>query len=238
MIRPAREFMQKEGVLGIPSWGKFWLALLNLYDWRGVNAVLPELWSLPRRLPLHPSNWYCHTRLIYMAMATIYSCRFQLPVNPVIEALREELFPEGFDGIDFVAGRNRLRKADLFARPGIWLRAGYALTGIYEKIHSKRLRAHCREELVERIRWELQSSSHTSISPVSGFLNILSLWLCDPDDADLHKALDSLEGWVWEDEENGTRITGARSASWDTGFALHALGLFERRRRARLAEND
>ncbi len=223
LIRPAREFMQKEGVLGIPSWGKFWLALLNLYDWRGVNAVLPELWRLPRRLPLHPSNWYCHTRLIYMAMATIYSCRFQLPVNPVIEALREELFPEGFDGIDFTAGRNRLRKADLFARPGIWLRAGYALTGIYEKIHSKRLRAHCRKELVERIRWELQSSSHTSISPVSGFLNILSLWLCDPDDADLHKALDSLEGWVWEDEENGTRITGARSASWDTGFALQAL---------------
>ena len=223
LIEPAREFMQKEGVLGIPSWGKFWLALLNLYDWRGVNAVLPELWRLPRRLPLHPANWYCHTRLIYMAMATIYSCRFQLPANPVIEALREELFPQGFDGVDFAAGRNRLRKADLFARPGIWLRAGYAMTGIFDKFHSERLRGHCRQELIERIRWELQSSSHTSISPVSGFLNILALWLCDPDDADLHKALDGLEGWVWEDEESGTRVTGARSASWDTGFALQAL---------------
>ena len=37
------------------------------------------------------------------------------------------------------------------------------------------------------------------------------------------EALDRLEGWVWEDEEHGARLTGARSASWDTGFALQAL---------------
>ena len=92
-----------------------WLALLNLYDWRGVNAVLPELWSLPRRIPLHPSNWYCHTRLIYMAMATIYSHRFQAPVTPAIASLREELFPQGFADVDFSASRNRLRDADLCA---------------------------------------------------------------------------------------------------------------------------
>ena len=223
LAKPAREFLQAEGVLNIPSWGKFWLALLNLYDWRGVNAVLPELWSLPRRLPLHPSNWYCHTRLIYMAMATVYSRRFQVPADPLIESLRNELHPEGFARVDFSVGRNRLREADLFARPGWWLRAGYALTRIYERFHGKRLRARCREELVERIRWELRSSSHTSISPVSGFINILALWLHDPEDGDFHKAVEGLEGWIWEDEENGTRITGARSASWDTGFALQAL---------------
>ncbi|MYA67807.1 MAG: FAD-dependent oxidoreductase [Gammaproteobacteria bacterium] len=223
LISPARDFLQNEGVLNIPSWGKFWLALLNLYDWRGVNAILPELWMLPRRLPLHPSNWYCHTRLIYMAMATIYSSRFQVQTDPIIETLRDELYPEGFANVDFAAGRNRLRAAELFARPGIWLRAGFALTRIYERIHGKRLRARCREELIERIRWELRCSSHTSISPVSGFLNILALWLRDPDDGDFRKAVESLEGWIWEDEENGTRITGARSTSWDTGFALQAL---------------
>ena len=223
LVKPAREFLQEEGVLNIPSWGKFWLALLNLYDWRGVNAMLPELWRLPRRLPLHPSNWYCHTRLIYMAMATIYSRRFQVAADPLIESLRNELYPEGFARVNFAAGRNRLREADLFARPGRWLRAGYALTRIYERFHGKRLRARCREELVERIRWELRSSSHTSISPVSGFLNILALWLRDPEDGDFHKAVEGLEGWIWEDEENGTRITGARSASWDTGFSLQAL---------------
>ena len=223
LIARAGLFLREEGVPGIPSWGKFWLALLNLYDWRGLNPVLPELWFLPGRIPLHPSNWYCHTRLIHMAMAAVYSHRHQAPVTPVIEALREELFPEGFESIDFAAGRKRLREGDLFARPTIWLRAAYAVGRIYERLHSRRLRRRCVQALVERIRWELASSSHTSISPVSGFLNILALWLKDPDDPDCQKALAQADGWIWEDEDSGTRVTGARSASWDTGFALQAV---------------
>ena len=224
LIEPARRFLQAEGVLGIPSWGKFWLALVNLYDWRGVNAVLPELWSLPRWIPLHPSNWYCHTRLIYMSMAAVYTHRFQAPVTPLIESLREELFPQGFSSVDFAAGRNRLRSADLYARPSVWLRAGYGIARLFERFHSKRLRTRCVEAISERIRWELQTSSHTSISPVSGLLNILALWLRDPHDADSRQALAKLEDWIWEDEEHGARVTGARSISWDTGFALQALG--------------
>ncbi len=223
LVEPARRFIQAEGILGIPSWGKFWLALLNLYDWRGVNAVLPELWSLPRRLPLHPSNWYCHTRLIYMAMAAIYPHRFQAPVTPLTESLREELFPQGFEKADFSAARGRLRDADLYTKPSPWLRAGHRLAGLFERFHARRLRVRCTKVLVGRIKWELQTTSHTSISPVSGLLNILALWLCDPDDADCQKALAQLDGWIWEDEEEGARVTGARSASWDTGFALQAL---------------
>ena len=222
-IEPARRFLQAEGVLDIPSWGKFWLALLNLYDWRGVNAVLPELWALPRWIALHPSNWYCHTRLIYMAMAAIYPRRFQVPVTPVIASLREELFPQGYDNVDFSEGRNRLRTADLYASPSAWLRAGYGLARVFEGFHGKRLRARCTAAIIRQIKWELQTTDHTSISPVSGLLNILALWLHDPDDTDCRQALAQLEGWIWEDEEDGTRVTGARSASWDTGFALQAL---------------
>ena len=222
-IEPARRFLQAEGVLNIPSWGKFWLALLNLYDWRGVNAVLPELWILPRWIVLHPSNWYCHTRLIYMAMAAIYPRRFQVPVTPTVASLREELFPQGFANVNFPAGRNRLRSADLYVRPSVWLRAGYGLARVVERFHSKRLRARCMDAIIRQIKWELQTTSHTSISPVSGFLNILALWLRDPNDPDCRRAFAKLDGWIWEDEERGARVTGARSSSWDTGFALQAL---------------
>jgi len=223
LIERALRFLQAEGVVAIPSWGKFWLALLNLYDWRGINAILPELWSLPRWIALHPSNWYCHTRLIYMAMASIYPHRFQAPVTPLIESLRQELYPEGFDSIDLSVARNRLREADLYQRPGVWLRAGYRLARLFERAHPRRLRARSKEALLRQIKWELQSTNHTSISPVSGLLNILALWLNDPHDTDCRRAFAKLDGWLWEDEELGTRVTGARSSSWDTGFALQAL---------------
>ena len=223
LIARAGQFIKTENVQGIPSWGKFWLAILNLYDWKGLNAVLPELWILPNWIPLHPSNWYCHTRLIYMSMAVVYSSRHQVPESPAITTLRDELYGIEFEKIDFGSSRKRLRKEDVFSPPTLRLRICYALGRVYECLHSKRLRQKCVEKLVERIRWELNSSNHTSISPVSGFLNILALWLQDPTDVDCQKALSQIEGWIWEDERDGTRITGARSASWDTGFALQAL---------------
>ena len=223
LIEPARRFLQQEGVLGIPSWGKFWLALLNLYDWRGVNALLPEVWGLPRWMPLHPSHWYCHTRLIYMGMASLYAHRFQTPVTPLITSIREELYPQGFASADFTASRNRLRDADLHTRPSVWLRAGFGFARLFDRLHSKRLRDRYLEAIVRSIRWELQTTNHTSISPVSGILNILTLWLRDPGDADGLRALAQLDRWIWEDDVGGLRVSGARSASWDTAFALQAL---------------
>ena len=222
-IESARRFLREEDVLRIPSWGKFWLALLNLHDWRGVNPILPELWSLPRLIPLHPANWYCHTRLIYMAMAAVYAQRFQVPVTPLTASLREELFAEPFADIDFSGCRNRLRDEDLCARPSPWLRAGYEFARLVERFHGKRLRARCVEAILRAIRWELRTTDHASISPVSGLINILALWLHDPHDTDCRRALRQLDGWIWEDEEDGARVTGARSASWDTGLSLQAL---------------
>lgn len=32
------------GATGIPAWGKFWLSILNVYEWEGNNPVPPELW--------------------------------------------------------------------------------------------------------------------------------------------------------------------------------------------------
>ncbi len=223
LIEPARRFLRKEGVLGIPTWGKFWLALLNLYDWRGVNAIIPEVWGLPRWMPLHPSNWYCNTRLIYMGMAAVYAHRFQVPVTPLIASIREELYPHGFASADFAASRNRLRAADLYARPSVWLRAGFGFARIFDRMHSKRLRGRYMEGIVRNIKWDLQTTSHTSISPVSGVLNVLALWLRDPEDADGLRAFAQLDRWIWEDDEGGLRVSGARSASWDTAFALQAL---------------
>ena len=77
--------------------------------------------------------------------------------------------------------------------------------------------------MMAMIRFELQTTDYTSLSPVSGLLNMIALWLNDPNDADLHRARNSFEGWIWQDEEAGLRVTGARSSTWDTSFAIQAL---------------
>lgn len=158
-----------------------------------------------------------------MAMAAVYSHRYQAPVTPAITVLREELYPEGFTNVDFVATRSSLRDADLYKRPTAGLRAAYVLARLFERFHGRRQRARCVETIVKHIRWELQATTHASISPLNGLFNVLALWLRDPTDADLRTALAQLDRWVWEDEDRGTRVTLQRSASWDTAFALQAL---------------
>ena len=85
LVAPARRFLLSNDVFGTPSYEWFWLALLNRHERRGDRVVLAEPWSMPRSVELHPSNWFCHTRHICMAMAAVYPHRFQLPVTLRIE---------------------------------------------------------------------------------------------------------------------------------------------------------
>src|SRR5581483_11044750 len=78
LLAPALRFLHRQpgGVLSVPTWGKFWLAMIDLYGWERVNPCPPELFMLPRWLPIHPHNYYCHTRYIYLGIAYLYRRRF------------------------------------------------------------------------------------------------------------------------------------------------------------------
>ena len=34
------------GAAASASWAKFWLSILNVYDWEGNNPIPPELWCV------------------------------------------------------------------------------------------------------------------------------------------------------------------------------------------------
>lgn len=230
LLAPARLMFEREkGILAVPSWGKLWLALLGLWGWEGVNPVLPEAWSLPTSAPIHPSRYYCHTRNIYLAMATLYGERFVGPITPRIEELRRELFPEGFDRVDFGAARETLRDADLWEKPSAALKLVFRASKLFERVavrggpHVPGPRQRLLAELRDQIRYEMRSTHHTCISPVSGLLGMVALHAADPADPDVARALGAFEGWIWEDDDAGLRVAGARSASWDTAFALQAM---------------
>jgi len=230
LLAAAEQFVRAQGgVVAIPSQGKFWLAMLNLYEWQGVQPILPEAWRLPQWLPACPSNFYCHTRLIYIAMAIIYGRKFQAPVTPLTEALRAELYLSDYHAIDFAAAREMLRREEVFNPPGIGLRLVNRLNRAYERWHPSDRRQRVLAQLVDQIRFELRTTHCMAISPVSGLLNIIALWLHDPADPDLAQARQGLETWMWQDEQQGLRLAGARSQTWDTAFAIQALQVASRR---------
>ena len=225
-LRSAREFFARErGVGSLPSWGKFWLCLLDLYDWRGIYPIPPELWLLPRSLGVHPSNFYCHTRLIYMGMAALYGARFRRRANTLIEEIRGEVWPQGYPRKrrQLVRLRDEIREEELLAPHTPTLKALYRLVSVHELVHRAGLRRRALSLIRERIKWEMRATEYVGLSPVNGFLHLLALWTNDPTDPDCERAFSAIENWIWEDDTDGTRVSGARSVCWDSAFALQAL---------------
>ena len=71
------------GVLGAPSWAKFWMSVLGVYDYAGLQPLTPELWILPRWLPFHPWRYWCHCRMVYLPMSIAYGLKFVARHSPV-----------------------------------------------------------------------------------------------------------------------------------------------------------
>ncbi len=213
---------QLGGVPAIPTWGKFWLALLGLYGWAGVTPVLPELYALPARVPFHPARWYCHTRYIYLAMAYLYGRRVTADLGALGAALREELYTAPYRTLDFQAHRHDVTPRDLHVRPGRGLRLAAAVLVELDRALPSALRRRALAHCLARIRYEQHESREQGLSPVNAVLNCLALWANDPDDPAVRAGLAGLERWRWEDG-GGVRYAGARSNAWDTSFALRAL---------------
>ncbi|MED6223392.1 Lupeol synthase, partial [Stylosanthes scabra] len=54
MARARKWILDHGSLLAIPSWGKFWVTVLGVYEWSGCNPIAPEFWLLPKFIPFHP----------------------------------------------------------------------------------------------------------------------------------------------------------------------------------------
>jgi squalene/oxidosqualene cyclase-like protein len=206
-----------------PTWGRIWLALLGLYPWPNVQPLLPELWLLPDEAPMHPRRLYCHMRLIYLGLSYLYGARVQADGSPLIDALRRELYPEGYDSARFAATRDTIAPTDLYEPVGRGLQWIFSGARLLARAVPGPVRRRALERAWEHIEFEFASTDWVCLSPVNGMLFCLAMWSRDRKDPRLPRALEGIEYWVWEDEHEGTRICGARSDIWDTSFAMQAL---------------
>lgn len=214
---------QPDGVLRIPTWGKLWLAMCDLYDYAGVNPFPPEMFLLPRSVPLSPFTFYCHTRYIYLGVAYLYGRRFRGNLGAMRDVLRRELYVQPYHDINFRAHRHAIAATDLYVPPTRVLRLAYDVLYAYEQRPSRLLRARALDFCFDRLLFEQRASRYQGLSPVNSLLNTLALYDRDPQHPALADSLAGQEAWRWEDKEEGLRYAGARSQTWDTAFALQTL---------------
>jgi squalene/oxidosqualene cyclase-like protein len=222
--RRARDWLRDVGgALSVPSWGKFWLCLMNLYSYEGINPVLPELWLLPGWVPVQPGRLWCHCRVVYLPMSYLYGCRAQAPVDALVEDLRRELYDGGWDEIDWPAQRDRVARTDRHTPHSPLLRAVNAVQGRFERVVNRGLRQRALDHVLDHIRHEDETTHYIDIGPVNKLLNTVSWHFAAPGGEEVRRHHARMADYLWRGPD-GVKVQGYNSTElWDTAFALQAI---------------
>lgn len=212
------------GATGIPSWGKFYLAVLNLYDWQGFNSLFPEMWLFPRWLPVHPWRYWCHTRMVYLPMAYCYAERIQVPENELILALREEIHSEDFAAIDWPKQRDVVCEKDRYTTLSPVLKWMNFFTNNYEKVKCAWLRKKATDYILKYLDAEDEQTHYVNIGPVNQAINSICIWHAyGKDSVQFKKHVARWFDYLWV-AEDGMKMNGYNGSQlWDTAFATRAM---------------
>ena len=219
------------GPLGAAPWGKFFLALMNLYDYAGVDPIPPELWLLPRWTPVHPGRMWCHARMVYLPMSYLYAHRVR--ADPLVRALRDELYDRPFAAIDWVAARGRVAPTDCYVAVSPVMRAIHAALRRYERRASRGLRRRALAFVLDQIRQEDENTGHICIGPISKLLHTVIWHRVDPRGRAFRAHAAQLPAYLWRGRD-GVKMQGYESSElWDTAFAAQAIAATGRARTRR-----
>jgi squalene cyclase len=211
------------GAVSCPSWGKFWMCILGVYDYRGVNPVNPDLWLLPAWCPISPGQMWCHSRMVYLPMGYCYANRVAGPVDDLVLALRSELFVSDYDTVDWTAARDDVYQADIYHPPSRVLRFLNAGLRAWETYLCPRwLRRRAIDEVWLQIQREDSWTNYASIGPVNKMFNMVVHWHMG-NTAGVEAHWRQLPAYLWV-AEDGMKMSGqVGSQCWDTSFTVCAL---------------
>ena len=242
-IQSGRDFIQKEGgAVMTSSWAKFWLCLVGCMDWKGHNSVPPEMWLLPNWFPFHPGRMWCHCRMVYLPMGYLYGSRFiysQAETDPLIEELRNELYCEPYDSIEWDRTRHLVASMDNYSPIPTFMKFAQNCLSMYENWKIFRpfrdaIRKAGLDFCLEYMKAEDLQTNFIDIGPVNKALNMVSAFHAannDINDPAVRSHMMRVPDYLWV-AEDGMKMQGYNgSQCWDTSFAIQAVwecGLLDR----------
>ncbi|XP_027169150.1 lupeol synthase-like [Coffea eugenioides] len=227
MARGRRWILDHGGAVGIPSWGKFWLSVLGVYDWAGCNPLPPEFWLLPKFFPIHPAQMMCYCRLVYMPMSYLYGKRFVGSITGLIQSLRNELYVQPYHQVDWKNSRNTCAMEDLYfphplAQDMLWGFLYHFAEPIMARWPFSALREKALEKTMEHVHYEDENSRYICIGVVEKVLCLLACWVEDPHSEAFKRHLARLPDYFWV-AEDGLKLQTFGSQAWEAALSIQAV---------------
>ncbi|KFK33872.1 hypothetical protein AALP_AA5G071200 [Arabis alpina] len=218
--RARQWILDRGGVTYIPSWGKSWLSILGVYDWSGTNPMPPEMWLLPSFLPIHLGKTTNFCRLIYLAMSYLYGKRFVGPITPLVLQIREELYLQPYDEIDWNAARSLYAKEDVYyPHPPIQDFVWDSLHIVAEPLLTrwplnKFVREKALRVVMTHLHYEDENSRYINIGCAGKAMCMLACWNEDPNGEYFKKHLARIPDFLWI-AEDGMKVQIRENPSGD-----------------------
>jgi len=185
-----------------------------------ANRLLPD-W-----VPFAPWRWWIHVRQVFLPMGYLWSKKFSHPVTPLTKQLREELYTQPYDSIDFAAHRNSIHEADNYY-PKTWLLN--TLNQFLVRVWNPYLRHPAIVKRAEEWSWELirmedENTDYSGLAPVSNPMNMVACYLHDgPDSYSVRRHRERLHDYMWVKNE-GMLANGTNGVQvWDTAFITQCI---------------
>jgi cycloartenol synthase len=228
-----RQFIHEHGgALYAPSWAKFWLATLGVYDWEGINSIPAELWLLPRWFPFHPGKMWCHSRMVYLPMGYVYGKRFVPEMDDTLLSLRKELYTQDYASIHWDSTRQLCADIDVYSPLNPVLKLAQDFLSVYERFvlpylpGMMQLRTWGLDFVIDYIHAEDLQTNFVDIGPVNKALNMLAVYVhgnCDRNNENFQRHIPRVDDYLWI-AEDGMKMQGYNGCqAWDTAFATQAI---------------
>ncbi|XP_011078187.1 cycloartenol synthase-like isoform X2 [Sesamum indicum] len=220
--------LERGGATYTPSWGKFWLSVLGVYEWEGNNPLPPELWLLPYFLPIHPGRMWCHCRMVYLPMSYLYGKRFVGPITDIILSLRKELYAQSYHQIDWDLARNQCSKEDLYfphplLQDILWKCLHKFVEPLLMQWPLSKLRHRALSTVMKHIQYEDVNTNYLCLGAVDKVLNMLCCWINNPSSMAVKRHLSRIKDYLWV-AEDGMKMKGYNGSQlWDVTLAVQAI---------------
>nr|XP_034931230.1 lupeol synthase-like [Populus alba] len=201
--------------------------ILGLYEWAGCNPMPPEFWLLPSTSPINPGNLLDYCRLTYLPMAYLYGKKFVGPITPLILQIREEIYNEPYEKLNWRRFRHLCAKEDnYYPHTSIQILFWDAIYTFGEPLLTRwpfnKLREKALDITMDHIHYEDESSRYITIGCIEKPLDMLACWVEDPNGDYFRRHLARINDYVWLGED-GIKMQSFGSQVWDTSLALQAL---------------
>jgi len=156
-------------------------------------------------------------------MSYLYRKRCKYDNQEVIQQLRRELYPQGYDQVNFAKGRYTVKSTDnLFPQTTLSRAANRFLISM-EGRYTDSLKQKAISYVLHQVDREDKNTNYICIGPINKLLNTLVWYFEDPQGAELKAHRPKMRDYLWEAQE-GVLMQGYNSSKlWDTAFTVQAL---------------